>query len=150
MWRLARPSDEDAIVEMSLALYREDPSPIAPGAEQVRRTLSVFRREPSRGRAIVLECDAQCAGYCLLVWFYSNEYGGNVCTIDELYVTTAARGQGQGTRLIEELIQGSDLLPPATVALALEVTPDNHRARALYERLGFSARNTLMRRRLAP
>jgi ribosomal protein S18 acetylase RimI-like enzyme len=34
------------------------------------------------------------------------------------------------------------------VAIDLEVTPDNYRARALYERLGFTAaKNTVMRKR---
>jgi ribosomal protein S18 acetylase RimI-like enzyme len=83
-----------------------------------------------------------------LVSCWSNELGGEVCVLDELYVEPAQRGQGYATRLIDDLAAGA--LPWATnaVALALEVTPDNDHARRWYERLDFSARNLAMCRRL--
>jgi len=146
MWRRALPADDDAIVEMCLALYREDPSPVPASADKIRRTLAALRAEPARGRAVVFDPDGQCLGYGLLISFWSNEYGGPVCMIDELCVAAPARGRGLATVLIDELAHGSALLPNDAVALALEVTPDNRRARALYERLGFAGRNTVFHR----
>ncbi len=148
MWRLATAADDLAVLEMFQALYREDPSPDPVPDEQLLRTLRVLREEPVRGRAIVFETDGACVGYALLVSFWSNELGGEVANIDELYVARDHRGRGAGTELVDRLSRG-ELWGRVPVAIDLEVTPDNHRARALYERLGFvAAKNTVMRRRL--
>jgi ribosomal protein S18 acetylase RimI-like enzyme len=143
MWRDARIEDDRAIVAMCEALYEEDPPSDPVTADQMRRTLATLRREPVRGRALVLEIDGRPAGYAFLITFLSNELGGEICTIDEVYVVPAERGRGHTTALIDALA-GSD-----AVALELEVSPDNVRARALYERLEFRARrNSTLRRRL--
>jgi ribosomal protein S18 acetylase RimI-like enzyme len=148
MWRLATADDDVAVLEMFQALYREDPSPDPVPDEQLLRTLRVLREQPVRGRAIVLDMDGMCAGYALLISFWSNELGGEVVNIDELYVAADHRGRGAGTELVSRLERG-ELWGRVPVAIDLEVTPDNHRARALYERLGFVvATNTVMRRRL--
>src|SRR5262245_33002759 len=132
MWRAATSADDDAIVASSLALFAEDPSPERVDAEQVRRTLLALRAEPLRGQAVVLELDGEVLGHALLISFWSNELGGDVCTIDELYVAPRARGAGHATALLEALSRGQ--LYPAAVALQLEVTPGNARAHALYRR----------------
>jgi GNAT superfamily N-acetyltransferase len=147
MWRAARSSDDSAIVLLGRALYDEDPSPEPVPDAFFHRTLAAFRDAPWRGRALVLDIDGSVVGYALLVSFWSNEIGGEVCEIDELYVAAAARSRGWGTRLITELANGSDLSFTGTIALALGVTPGNARARALYERLGFTARGLTLWRR---
>ena len=145
-WRLARPEDDEAIVSMSLALYAGDAAPAGVGAAQVRATLEMLRAEPVRGRAIVLEIGGECAGYALLVSFWSNELGGEICTIDELYLTPAVRSRGYGAMLVQLLMSGESVWPRVPVALELEVSPENRRAFALYERLGFRVkRNSTMR-----
>lgn len=146
MWRAARPEDDDAIAELSLALYAEDPGEPVSEA-QVRRTLAVFRAEPTRGQAVILEVDGRVAGYALLVSFWSNEYGGVICNIDELFVQPEDRGRGLGTSLFEAIWSDRSLWPTPPVLLELEVTPTNTRARALYERLGFRSKNVTLRRR---
>jgi ribosomal protein S18 acetylase RimI-like enzyme len=147
MWRRAAPEEDDLIVEMCLALNREDPGePVS--AEQVRRTLAAFRAEPVRGRVVVAQAGAEIVGYALLVSFWSNEYGGEICAIDELYVKPPHRAQGIGTSLFDAVAADRALWGRRPVALELEVTPDNARARALYERLGFRERNRTLRRRL--
>jgi GNAT superfamily N-acetyltransferase len=137
MWRLARPDEDDAVVAMCLGLYQEDPGPLQIGPEQARRTLAALRREPWRGRALVLEIDQKPAGYALLIAFWSNEHGGELCEIDELFVAPAHRNQGYGRSLFAALERG-ELWPAPPVALALGVTLDNARARRLYEGLGFA------------
>jgi ribosomal protein S18 acetylase RimI-like enzyme len=147
MWRLATAADDPAVLALFQALYREDPSPDPVPDEQLLRTLRALRDEPVRGRAIVLEVDGECVGYALLISFWSNELGGEIANIDELYVKADHRGRGAATRLVQQLAHG-ELWGKVPVAIDLEVTPDNRRARALYERLGFAAaKNTVMRRR---
>ena len=148
MWRTAAPADDDAIVTSSLALYVEDPTPEQPqpDARSVRRTLAALRAEPLRGRAVVLDLGGDVCGHAFLISFWSNELGGDVCTIDELYVAPRARGAGHATALLEELARGRRY--PNAVALQLEVTPQNARAHALYRRLGFAGKNVGLRRRV--
>jgi GNAT superfamily N-acetyltransferase len=148
MWRLAIEADDEVLVEMCLGLYREDPGPQPVEARQMRETLAALRREPWRGRAVVLDLGQQVVGYALLIAFWSNELGGEVCAIDELYVTRDLRGRGHGAALFGALERG-DLWPAPAVAFALGTTPANSRARRLYERLGFAAVGTMMVKRAA-
>ena len=145
-WRAATAADEGAIVACSLALFREDPGTKAMTAARVRRTLGILAREPARGLAVVAVSGQEVVGHALLVSFLSNELHGEVCIIDELFVDEACRGAGVGTALITALQAGRIPRFRRAVALELEVTPRNRRARALYERLGFAPRkNATMR-----
>lgn len=149
MWRDSRPEDDEAIVALCRSLYEEDPaSKPVPDAHH-RRTLAVLRASPVRGRAVVLE-EGGVIGYALLAACWSNELGGEVLIVDELYVAPEHRSRGHARALIEALMRGEGPWPGKPVALELEVTPDNARARALYERLGFRVkRNAVLRARLS-
>jgi len=146
MWREARPEDGEEIVSMCLALHREDPGPAPVEAGQVRETLAVFGRQAGRGRAVVADVGDRVAGYAFLVPFWSNEQGGEVCEVDELYVRPDRRGEGIGSALFEAIDAGRF---GSFTATALGVSPGNARARRLYERLGFRAAGTTMVRALA-
>src|SRR5690606_34675934 len=109
-------------------LYAEDPAPMPVPERHTRRTLSVLRTDPVRGRAVVLEIGKVIGGYALLISFWSNELGGEVMVVDELYVRPGFRDQGHGRALLEGLVEGSGLWPRPVVAVELEVTPQNTRA----------------------
>ncbi len=138
MWRLATESDDEVLVEMHLGLYQEDPGPWPGDARHMRGTLAILRREPSRGRAVVLDVGRQVVGYALLIAFWSNELGGEVCAVDEIYVSRDHRGRGHGGALFAEIERGG-LWPAPLVGVMLGVTSGNAGARRLYERLGFAA-----------
>ena len=146
MWRIALPADDDSVVEMSLRLYSEDPGPVPVAAKNMRTTLEVLRRAPGRGRAVVLDIQGHVSGYALLIGFWSNELGSEICEVDELYVVPERRNRGYGSSLFTAITQ-SDLWPAPTAAIVLGVTPDNAAARRLYERLGFAAVGVTMLRR---
>jgi ribosomal protein S18 acetylase RimI-like enzyme len=148
-WRTARPEDDDAIVAMCLALNRDDPGPRPVEAEQVRRTLATLRAAPQRGRAVVLDLAGRVAGYALLIAFWSNEQGGEVCEVDELFVDPAFRSRGFGSALFDAIERGQ-LGSPPPVSIDLGVNDGNARARRLYERLGFESIGTRMSRRPRP
>ncbi len=146
MWRAAAEEEDDAIIELCVALYEEDPASEPVPREHHVRTLSRLRAETVRGRVSVLEIDSALCGYAILISYWSNELGGEICTIDEVYVIASQRNRGHTSALIESIARGDGPWPSRPVALELEVTPDNARARALYERLGFAQkRNTTMR-----
>lgn len=138
MWRVASAEDDECVVAMCMALNAEDPGPALVLPQQVRRTLDKLRQEPARGRAVVCDIGGRAVGYALLISFWSNELGGEVCTVDELYVLPEHRGSGFATYLLKGL-----------AALALDVSPRNERARSLHERLAFEYGNFAMRPVLA-
>jgi GNAT superfamily N-acetyltransferase len=136
-WRPARAAEDDAVAGMSMALYGDAAATIGITPAQVLRTLDRFRAEPLRGRALVLDSRGTLAGFCLLASFWSNELGGEVCVVDELYLKEDWRGCGHATALAQALKTDRSLWPLQPVAFELEVSPKNQDARRLYERLGF-------------
>jgi GNAT superfamily N-acetyltransferase len=149
-WRLARPDEDAAIVQMSLALYGDDATGLGITAARVQATLDTFRREPLRGRAVVLDSRGTLAGLCLLAAFWSNELGGEVCVVDELYLKPDWRGHGHGSKLLESLKTDRSLWPSRPVAFELEVSWRNPDARRLYERLGFRDKHNATMRLAVP
>ncbi len=133
-FRQAEAPDLPLLQRLVSALYEEDPSPLSPTPEHTRRTFETFVRHPEKGRAILFETNGQVSGYALLVFFWSNEYGGHKIFIDELFVLPEWRGNGISTAFFQYLQQE---FAGFAVAFELEVTPQNAEARRLYERLGF-------------
>jgi ribosomal protein S18 acetylase RimI-like enzyme len=141
------PRDESDVLRMVRELYIDDPSPHAPDDDNVRRTLGVITDE--RRGAVWLADDGEGTppfAYLFLTRVWSNELGGDLVFIDELWVARDRRSRGVGAALVEHGIATTN----GAVAFELEVSPSNTRARALYERLGFRPlRNTSLRRVLA-
>jgi len=138
-FRAATPADWENLTPFMLGLYKEDPSPNTITLETIARTLQESIQHPEKLQLIAFELadpnrPLQLIGYSLLVFYWSNELGGNVIFIDELFIATAFRGQGIATQFFTWLEQ---TFSPHTQGFALETTPTNVRARALYEKLGF-------------
>lgn len=75
------------------------------------------------------------AGYALLARSFSQEAGGMVTWIEELYIRPEFQGHGLGTAFFQFLEAQND----GTVKrYRLEYEPDNLRGAALYRRLGFT------------
>lgn len=120
--------DAAAITRMCLQLYAEDAGVREVTSADVATTLAHALAHPDRLSVLLLDD----VGYALVVYVWSNELNGLIAFVDELFIVPTARGRGVATAFFTEL----PLLQPL-VAIDLEVTPKNKRARALYERLGF-------------
>jgi len=127
-------SDYKDITDMIHALYKEDPPGMPMSTEKITNTLNEFEKHPDKGTIMVLKNGPNVIGYSILANFWSNEFGGNVLIIDELYIKEVYRSQGIGTNFIKHL---KDIKFANAVALQLEITSSNKRARKLYESLGF-------------
>jgi GNAT superfamily N-acetyltransferase len=137
-FRPCRPDEHEAVAQLMLRLYEEDPASTPMTRGMALATLERFAREPARGIAVVFDAGRGIEGYALLASFWSNEQGGEVCVVDELYLVPEVRGRGLATGFLKALARGDLPWFADAVALELEVTPHNARARALYRRLGFS------------
>lgn len=131
-FRLYQEEDYSDLRNMIFSLYREDPAGESMGEEKIKRTVAEFRKNPDKLNIYLFRRDNINVGYAILVFFWSNEYGGDILTVDELFIKAKYRNQGIGT----EFFSFADKIKNK-VALQLETTPDNRRAFAYYKRLGF-------------
>ena len=83
---------------------------------------------------MLIETDNKIFGYCLLIYYWSNEYGGNILHIDELYLKPEFRGKHIGTDFVLYLLESKFA---TCKAIELETMPSNERAREFFRKLGF-------------
>lgn len=129
------PTERSQVEDMILNLYSNDgkePNDYM-SREKIRPTLDRALTHPDSLRIEVFKEQEQIIGYALLYNFWSNEYGGMVLTLDELYVTPLFRSRGISSSYIQSLHNQKN----SPVLLALEVMPGNEKAKSLYARLGF-------------
>lgn len=137
--------DRAQVEEMIFGLYREDPTDQDVDREKIAATLAECALCPDKLRLLTIHKDGEIVGYAIVLFFWSNQHGGDTLHLDELYIKEAFRNQGIGTRFMEDL----PALFPKAYAISLEVTPINHRAMRLYKRLGFiESPDTFLRRLL--
>jgi GNAT superfamily N-acetyltransferase len=142
---LTRDGDASQVLAMMQALYIEDAPAFAIDHGRFPHTIKFLLAEPSRGSVIVFAEGTALCGYAILIPYWSNEFGGTLLCVDELFVIPVARNRGIGHQFFEFL---SRTRPFNAVAIALEVSPGNLRAQRLYESIGFRPRRnaTLIRR----
>jgi GNAT superfamily N-acetyltransferase len=131
-------SEGDLVIVQNyvLSLYQEDPSAMEMTPSKIQATFWEFTNKPQKGRIVVFEQDNKVVGYAIIVFFWSNEYGGDFVEIDELFVHEDYRGHGIGTAFFEWL---EKTWAKKAVALSLQATPSNESAFAFYQRRGFRA-----------
>jgi ribosomal protein S18 acetylase RimI-like enzyme len=134
IYREYREGDFENLCRMVLTLYTEDPEGEPVTVDKIRLTVKEAERHPDKLTIIMFEHEATVIGYSILTFFWSNEHGGDIINIDEIFVKPAYRNQGIGTAFMNSLFERF----PAAVALKLEVSLSNHRAKKGYERAGFT------------
>ena len=134
------------VLRMMRELYEADGHGLRVNPETFPSTLDYLLADPSRGRIVLLTGGSVLHGYALLVPYWSNEWGGVVLLLDELFVDSKSRGRGIAKAFLQSLERER---PYDAVVVALEVSSGNTRARALYESMGFTDRHLqMMTRRL--
>ena len=78
--------------------------------------------------------DGKAAGFASLFWTWATTRGGRLGVMNDLYVAPQARGSGAAEALIEACRARCE--QRGAVALEWQTAVDNHRAQALYDRVG--------------
>lgn len=125
------------VLSMMRGLYAEDQPATAADPERFPLNIRQLLDNPASGRIVLFTDGDKVCGYAILIPYWSNEYGGMIVFVDELFVVPEARGRGIGSRFFEFVTVAR---PFDAVAVLLEVSPSNRRARRLYESLGFKER----------
>jgi GNAT superfamily N-acetyltransferase len=100
--RPATPADVPAILQLivDLAVYEREPDAVK--ATVAGLTATLFGPAPT-AEAIVAEADGTVVGMALFFTNYSTWSGRNGIYLEDLYVTTEARGSGLGKALLARL-----------------------------------------------
>ena len=134
------------VLRMMRELYEVDAHDLRVDPAAFPSTIDYLLDNPESGRIVLLTDGRVLHGYALLVSYWSNEWGGIVLLLDELFVDKEFRGRGIAKSFFKYLEQER---PFGAVVVALEVSSHNTRARALYESMGFTDRHLqMMTRRL--
>lgn len=134
MIRKVKPEDKEAYIAMSKAFYKSDAVMHDIPEEHFYRTFEELMSGSPYADAYIVEQDGKAVGYTLLAITYSNEAGGLVLWIEEIYILPEYRGKGYGTEIFEFLDKeyGNKV-----ARIRLEVEETNSRAIRLYNKLGF-------------
>ncbi|HCR43196.1 MAG TPA: N-acetyltransferase [Ruminococcaceae bacterium] len=98
------------------------------------RSFDEMMRSDNYMAGYIIECEGKAAGYAVLAKTFSQEAGGMVLWIDELYVKPQYRCHGLGHEFFSYLKRN---MPDNIRRVRLEVEDSNVRAAALYKETGF-------------
>ena len=134
MIRKMKPEDRERFCTFADEFYHSGAALHTVPKENFNRTFDAIMNGSPYVAGLILEDGGQAAGYSLLLPTYSNEIGGTVLWIDELYVRPDFRGRGLARELLRRVCsaQGGKVS-----ALRLEVTRSNTKAISLYRSEGF-------------
>jgi ribosomal protein S18 acetylase RimI-like enzyme len=125
--------DFNDLKEMIFGLYHEDPLGEPITEDKIVRTVSESKAHPEKIRIFMICRNGIAIGYGIIVFFWSNEFGGNIIHLDELYVKKEYRNKGVASNFIRFLTEAYG----NAASLNLETTPSNTAALRLYKKLGF-------------
>ena len=132
-FRPYQTKDHAILSQYIFNLYLEDSEGQEMTQSKIDRTIKTLAARPDLGQFILFDYLTETVGYALLINYWSNEYGGMITHLDELYVHLKVRGKGIATSFVRHLQQQRD----QQVAIELQVMPANERALKLYQNLGF-------------
>ncbi len=134
MIRRLSNEDHDIYIAMAKEFYASDAVLNNVPEENLENTFSELMHSDIYTVCYLLIRSENICGYALLSKTYSQEAGGMVLWLEELYVCPQYRSMGLGTEFFEwlENNKGSDIK-----RIRLEIEPENERAVSLYVRRGF-------------
>jgi len=135
-----RPAEEGDITALKPLIrgyadfYQSDPSDA--GIERMARAL--IAEPDDRGFLLVATAGGgDVVGFAAGGWKWSSLRGARIVVLDDLFVAERARGGGHADALIEAV---ADVARRHGAPVVTWLTaPDNHRARAVYDRVGGTA-----------
>lgn len=127
-------NDKELYIAMAEEFYNSDAVLHPIPRDHFEKTANEALRSDEYAEIYLLEYEGETAGYGLTARTFSQEAGGQVLWIEELYIRKEFRSKGLGREFFSSL---EDKNRGEIVRLRLEVEADNTRAISLYERLGY-------------
>ena len=134
MIRKMTENDKELYITMAEEFYNSDAVLPPIPRDHFEKTANEALRSDEYAEIYLLEYEGETAGYGLTARTFSQEAGGQVLWIEELYIRKEFRSKGLGREFFSSL---EDKNRGEIVRPRLEVEADNTRAISLYERLGY-------------
>ncbi|MFA0816101.1 MAG: GNAT family N-acetyltransferase [Anaerofustis sp.] len=141
MIRKIQQSDRAEYLEMAQKMYDTDTVCNPVPFDHFEKTFLELQHSDCYASCYVYEEENKhLSGYTLLSKTYSQEAGGIVLWIEELFIKDEFRGLGHAKELIEFILHSAH--GDSTIRrIRLEVTESNHKAISLYEKYNFKFLN---------
>ncbi len=101
---------------------------------KAHKTIQFLESHPDAGQIYVFEFEDRVVGYAIVINFWSNEYGGVILNVDEIFVGDAYRNHGIATDFFNYLSQENR---DTAIGIELEALPSNIESMKFYEKNGF-------------
>lgn len=137
---LAKPDDLDRLSQLVAAFHSE--AGITQDDTTRHAALMPLLDGSPHGAAYLVGPGRAPIGYIIIGFGWSVEFAGMDGFVDEFYIRPGVRGRGIGTEVMLNLPKA--LANAGLKALHLEVNRSNPRARKLYEKMHFQARDDYM------
>lgn len=131
-FRKVKLEDREFYINSVVNFYNSDAVLHSIPRENIERTFDLVTDSSPYAEIFIMEKDGERVGYALLAKTYSQEAGGDVVWLEELYVLSQFRGQGIGGAFLEYLKTSYDVS-----RLRLEYTSVNNLACEIYKKHGF-------------
>lgn len=99
----------------------------------IKSTIALLNQKSPFAEAFILKMDSNMVGYVLLAFTYSNEAGGSVVWIEEIYIKKEYRNRRLSNGLLDYVIQEY----PNTARFRIDMVKDNVESMALFSSFGF-------------
>ncbi len=133
-WRPIKAADREEYLAMATAFYNTNAVMHPIPRSHMEATFDELMRADTYTACHICQTADGIIGYALLAKTFSQEAGGHVLWIEELYLKEGYRHQGLGRAFFNDLLT---TLPPEIKRVRLEVERENEGAVKLYESLGF-------------
>ena len=124
----------DSVAAMMRQFNEEDRGGFEADQSRFASSIGHLIADASAGHIVLFLEGSALRGYAVVVPYWSNEIGGKLLFVDELFVVPDFRSRGIGRAFFSYVERE---LPFGAAALGLGVNLQNSRARRLYESLGF-------------
>lgn len=118
------------LVRAYLDFYEVNP----PDEAMLQLSRALIADPELEGVQFIAREDGAAVGFASLFWAWTTTRGGRLGVMNDLYVAPQARGSGAAEALIEACRERC--AQRGAVALEWQTAVDNHRAQAVYDRVG--------------
>lgn len=134
MIRKLRSEDREVYLQMAHDFYHSSAVLYPVPDSYLEATFDECMRSEDYCLAFLLESEGETAGYALITKTFSQEAGGYVYWLEELYILEQFRSKGLGREFFAYM---EETRPDNVKRFRLEVEEENERAASLYARLGY-------------
>lgn len=132
MFRKINENDRDIFMSLTKEFYMSEAVMHSVPERNRINTWNELMRSEQYAQCFIFEYEGETAGYALLSKTFSQEAGGMVIWIEELYILPQFRSKGLAKEFFDYILSMKNIS-----RVRLEVEPDNERAIKLYKSVGF-------------